>query len=164
MNLVASMLSHSLVSDLIFGRGVPMMRMWWEYMFADATESRVLAKIVSAACCYPDPEVIKLFSYSTQLSTKLIMLINVKMPTIVGTLTFISMINTTHQSLKVSNAFICWYVSVYEWLKFRAQLIWAWKKFYNLGAWFWTMRRINTNYCTTFKGPFAMARLIIFIL
>ena len=40
------------------------------------------------------PEVIKLFSYSTQLSIKFIMLINVKMPTIVGILTFISKINT----------------------------------------------------------------------
>ena len=39
------------------------------------------------------PEVIKLFPCSTQLSTKFIMLINVKMPTIVGILTFISMIS-----------------------------------------------------------------------
>ena len=37
------------------------------------------------------------FSCSTQLSTKFIVLINVKMPTIVGILTFISMINTTYQ-------------------------------------------------------------------
>ena len=43
------------------------------------------------------PEVIKHFSYSTQLSTKFILLINVKMPTIVGILTFISMINTTSE-------------------------------------------------------------------
>ena len=43
----------------------------------------------------PGIEVIKLFSYSTQLSTKFILLINVKMPTIVGILTFISKINTT---------------------------------------------------------------------
>ena len=39
-------------------------------------------------------EVIKLFSSSTQLSMKFILLINVKMPPIVGILTFISMINT----------------------------------------------------------------------
>ena len=32
----------------------------------------------------PDPEIIKLFSCSIHLSMKLIMLINVKMPTIVG--------------------------------------------------------------------------------
>ena len=34
------------------------------------------------------PEVIKLFSYSTQLSTKFFLLIIVKMPTVVGILTF----------------------------------------------------------------------------
>ena len=39
--------------------------------------------------------VIQLFSYSTQLSMKLIQLISVKMATIVGILTFISIINTT---------------------------------------------------------------------
>ena len=34
------------------------------------------------------PEVIKLFSCSTQLSMKFFLLLNVKMPTIVGILTF----------------------------------------------------------------------------
>ena len=38
--------------------------------------------------CYPAP-------CSTQLCMKFILLINVKMPTIVGILTFISMMNTT---------------------------------------------------------------------
>ena len=37
-------------------------------------------------------KVIKLFSYSTQMSTKSILLINVKIPTILGILTYISMI------------------------------------------------------------------------
>ena len=55
--------------------------------------------ILSLALC-SGPEVIKLFSYSTQLSTKFILLINVKMPTSVGILTFISMINTTSERLK----------------------------------------------------------------
>ena len=41
----------------------------------------------------PGPEVIKIFSCSTQLGLKYILLINVKMPTIVGILTFISRIN-----------------------------------------------------------------------
>ena len=41
----------------------------------------------------PGPEVIKLFSCSAQPSLKFILLINVKMPTIVGILTFISRIN-----------------------------------------------------------------------
>ena len=68
------------------------------------------------------PEVIKLFSCSTQMSTKFILLINVKMPTIVGILTFISMINTTSEVLQARNIFICRYFSFYEQLKFRAQL------------------------------------------
>ena len=50
-------------------------------------------------------EVIKLFSCSTQLSMKFILLINVKMPTIVGILTFISMINTSER-LKARNFFV----------------------------------------------------------
>ena len=57
------------------------------------------------------------------------------MSTIVGILTFISMINITSERLKARNFFICQYFSFYEQLKFRAQLSWAWKKFYNLGAW-----------------------------
>ena len=36
------------------------------------------------------PEVIKLFSYSTELSMKFFVLVNVKMPTVVGILTFMS--------------------------------------------------------------------------
>ena len=48
----------------------------------------------------PGPEVIKLFPFSTQLSTKFVLLINVKMPTIVGILTFISRINITSERLK----------------------------------------------------------------
>ena len=72
--------------------------------------------------CWPGPEAINLFSYSAQLSTNLILLINVKMPTIVGILTFISMINTTAERLKARNFFICRYFIVYEQLKFRAQL------------------------------------------
>ena len=59
---------------------------------------------------------------STQLSTKFILLINVKMPTIVGNLTFISMINATSERLKARNVFICRYFSFYKQLKFHAQL------------------------------------------
>ena len=68
------------------------------------------------------PEVIKLFPCSTQLSTKFILLINVKIPTIVGILSFISMINTTSERLKARNFFNCRYFNFYEQLKFRAQL------------------------------------------
>ena len=38
----------------------------------------------------PGPEVIKLFSCSTQLSMKVFLLINVEMPTVVGISTFMS--------------------------------------------------------------------------
>ena len=59
---------------------------------------------------YPGPKVIKLFSFSSQLSMKIIMkiimLINAKMPTIVGILTFKSMINTRSESLKARKVFI----------------------------------------------------------
>ena len=50
----------------------------------------------------PSPEIIKLISCSTQLSMKFILLINVKMPTNVDILTFISMINI-NESLKAQN-------------------------------------------------------------
>ena len=70
----------------------------------------------------PGSEVIKLFSYSTQLSMKIILLIDVKMPTIVGILTFISMINATSERLTARNFFISRYFSFYEQLKLRAQL------------------------------------------
>ena len=62
------------------------------------------------------------------------MLINVKMPTIVGILTLICMIISTSERLKAINFFICPYYSFYEQVKFRAQLSWARKKFYYLGA------------------------------
>ena len=76
----------------------------------------------------PGPAVIKLFSYLTHLSTKFILLINVKMPTIVGILTFISRINTTSERLKARNFFILRYFSFYEQLKFCGKWSLAWKK------------------------------------
>ena len=42
--------------------------------------------------------------------------------TIVGILTFIGMINTISERLKARYIFICRYFSLYEQLKFRAQL------------------------------------------
>ena len=68
------------------------------------------------------PRGFKLFTCSTQLITKFILLINVKISTIVGILTFICMINTTSERLKARNFFICLWFSFYEQLKFRAQL------------------------------------------
>ena len=70
----------------------------------------------------PVPEVIKLFSCSAQLRLKFILLINVKMPTIVGILTFISRINYMlwHSLPEISTNF--GYFSNYEQFKFDAQL------------------------------------------
>ena len=74
------------------------------------------------------PEVIKLFSYSTRLSMKFILLINVKMPTTVGILTFISMINTTSETLGARIFFSCRYFSFYEQLKFLCSVELSTKK------------------------------------
>ena len=56
------------------------------------------------------PRGYKTFPCSTQLSTKFILFKNVKMPTVVGILTFISMINTSER-LKTRNFIICRYLS-----------------------------------------------------
>ena len=55
------------------------------------------------------PEFIQLFPCSIQLSTKFILLINVKIPTIVSILTFISMINTKSERPTANIFFICRY-------------------------------------------------------
>ena len=65
----------------------------------------------------PGPEVIKLFSCSTQLSMKFIMLINNKMPTIVGILIFMNMISTTSEILKGRKIFIFKHFRFYKHLK-----------------------------------------------
>ena len=50
------------------------------------------------------------------------MLINVKMPTIVGILTFMGMINTTAESLKARKVNIFKCLSFYKQFNFHAQL------------------------------------------
>ena len=72
--------------------------------------------------CRSRPQGYKTFSCSTQLSMKFILLINVKMPTIVGILTFISMINTTYVRLKQETSLFVGILGFYEQLKFHAQL------------------------------------------
>ena len=62
------------------------------------------------------------FLCSTQLSMKLIMRVNVKMPTTVGILPFISMINTASEHLKARTIFIFQHFRFYEQLKFYAQI------------------------------------------
>ena len=64
------------------------------------------------------PKVIKLFSCSAQLRLQFILLINVKMPTIVGILTFISRINYRLWSSKPSISIYFGYFSIHEDLKF----------------------------------------------
>ena len=61
-------------------------------------------------------------SCSFQLRMTFILLINVKMPTIVGILTFISRVNTTSESFKARKIFIFLYFSFYKQLKFHALL------------------------------------------
>ena len=70
----------------------------------------------------PGPEVIKLFSCSTQLRLKFILLINVKMPTIVGILTVISRINYWLYRFTPENSINFGYFNIYEHFKFHAQL------------------------------------------
>ena len=55
------------------------------------------------------------------------------MPTIVGILTVISKINAISECLKGRKKYFQ-YFSFYELLNFYAELGWAWKKLYNLGA------------------------------
>ena len=62
----------------------------------------------------PGLEAVKPFPYSTQLNTKFILLINVKMPTIVGILTFISRRNTTSESFKARKISVFQHFSFYE--------------------------------------------------
>ena len=91
-------------------------------VYQTSSLSKFLTVDVSIADEAPGHMVIKLFSYSTQLRTKFILLINVKMPTIVGILTFISMINTTSERLKAITYLLVGIFLFYEQLKFRAQL------------------------------------------
>ena len=66
-----------------------------------------LAKVRLQNCHFQaSPEVIQLFSCSAQLSMKFFTLIIVKMPTIVGILTFICMIKTTLECLKAGKPLI----------------------------------------------------------
>ena len=67
------------------------------------------------------PEIIKLFSCSTQLSIKFILLINVKITKIVGILRFIR-INTAAESLKARKIFFFHHFTFHEQSKVHAQL------------------------------------------
>ena len=81
----------------------------------------------------PGPEIIKLFSCSTQLSMKFILLKSVKMPTIVGILTFISMINIPSKCFKQDKLVIFQYFTFYEQLNFV--LSWVEHDFFFITSW-----------------------------
>ena len=70
----------------------------------------------------PGPKVIKLFSCSTQLRLNFILLINVKMSTNVGILTFMSRINYRLWWSKHEISIYLGYFSVNEQFNFYAQL------------------------------------------
>ena len=82
------------------------------------------AGITDAFCLLfrPGPAVIKLFSCSTRLRLKFILLINVKMPTIVGILTFMSRINYLFFGFEPEFSSYFDNFNIYEQLKFHAQL------------------------------------------
>ena len=69
-------------------------RTCWEIQIVGSHDAAHMVSSRKRFCrLRPGPEVIKLFSCSTQLRLKFILLINVKMPTVVGILTFMSRIN-----------------------------------------------------------------------
>ena len=86
------------------------------------TKSLLLRKNVLNTRINPRLKVIKLFSCSTQLRQKFILLINVKMPTIVGILTFMSRINYQFLSFEPKCSTIFYNFNIYEQLKFHAEL------------------------------------------
>ena len=65
---------------------------------------------------------------------KFFLLINIKMPTIVGILIFISRKNFMLSSALQEKILNWWYLIFHKRNKFHSQLSWAWKKIYNLGA------------------------------
>ena len=81
------------------------------------------------------------------------LLINVKMPTIVGILTFMSRKNSLLHLSEPDKSWISWYFYTYEHLKFHAQLSWAQKKFYNLRP--WSYRRFFSSYFPSVSLPTA---------
>ena len=86
---------------------------------------RCLGSVVSLWSQQSGPEIIKLFSGSTQLSMKFFLLINVKMPTIVGILTCMSRKNNILGLTEPKKSRISWYFYTYEHLKSHAQLSWV---------------------------------------
>ena len=80
------------------------------------------------------PQGYKTFFVLNSTEHEIFLFINVKMPTIVGILTFMSGKNSIPDISETKKSHMSWYFYTYVHLKFHAQLSWVWKKFYNLGA------------------------------
>ena len=80
----------------------------------------------------PGSVVIKLFSFSTHLSMEFILLINVKMPTTVGILTFVSRINDWLSQFKSEIPYFLSNLMFMSSLNFMLSLVEHEKKFCNL--------------------------------
>ena len=105
------MFNHEVVPDYLRTKPEPEVEEKSQQL---TTKANQITQDLAQVKLNPCPTEPGLFSCSTRLSVKFILLINVKMPTIVGILTFISMINTTSERLKARNFFICRYFSFYE--------------------------------------------------
>ena len=81
----------------------------------------------------PWPRCYNFFSCSNELSMKFFLLINIKMPTIVGILTSMSGKNSILGLTGPRNSHISWYFYTYEHLEFHSQLSWAWKNLITSG-------------------------------
>ena len=90
--------------------------------------------LIWAFASHTGPEVIQLFSCSTQLSMKFFMLISLKLLTIANSFLLNLADRENFYAYKYENANFCWHFHIYWQRKFYAQLSWAWKKNYNLGA------------------------------
>ena len=97
--------------------------------------------------------------FHTQLSMKFFLLINIKMPTIVGILIFISRNNFMLSSAVQEESVNCWYLFIFFFFG-RTNFILSWdeheKKFYNLGPWTALCSDLNLSSMTgsflIFKG------------
>ena len=87
-----------------------------------------------------------MISFSTKLSTRFILHINVKMPTIVGILTFTSMINTSSERLKDTSSFVG--ISVYmSSLNFVLSAVEHEKSFITSGTWSYLFILLSSAIC-----------------
>ena len=65
---------------------------------------------------------------------KFVLLINIKLLIIANSFLRNIAEHEIFSADKYENANFCWHFHIYYQRKFNAQLSWAWKKFYNLGA------------------------------